>query len=81
MFRSEIDQIAATRRARVAYLIGATADHREYLTAAQLGQMVPDIRDHDVYLCGPPGMLEDVEQALRELRVPRRQVHTEKFEL
>jgi predicted ferric reductase len=81
MFRSEIDRIAAARHARVAYLLGATADHPEYLTAAHLQTMLPDIRERDVFLCGPPAMLEDVEQALWELRVPRRQVHTEKFEL
>jgi predicted ferric reductase len=81
MFRAEIDRIAAARGARVAYLVGPTAEHPEYLTAEYLRRMVPDIKEHDVYACGPAGMLEDVELSLRELHVPRRQVHIEKFEL
>jgi predicted ferric reductase len=81
MFRDEIDRIARLRKARVAYVVGSSGEHPEYLTAAHLQTLVPDIGAHDVYVCGPPGMIANVEDALRELRVPRRQIHTENFEL
>ena len=81
MFRHELDRIAKARQARVVYLVGSRAEHPEYLTARHLRALVPDITAHDIYVCGPPSMLETVRQALDDLRVPRRQVHSENFEL
>ena len=43
--------------------------------------MVPDIRERDVYVCGPPPMTEAVVTGLRELGLPRGQVHFERFGL
>ena len=48
---------------------------------AKLAALVPDIADRDVYVCGPPAMTDAVLRSLRELRVPRRQVHAERFSL
>jgi predicted ferric reductase len=81
MFRGELDAIAQARHARVGYLVGSRAEHPEYLTARHLKSLVPDIAAHDIYVCGPPSMLEAIEDALFELRVPRRQIHRESFEL
>jgi predicted ferric reductase len=44
-------------------------------------ELVPDIRDRDVFVCGPTGMTSAVLHSLRQLRVPQRQVHTERFGL
>ncbi len=81
MFRDELDRIAQARQARVVYLVGSRAEHPEFLTARHLRALVPDITAHDIYVCGPPSMLETVRQALDDLHVPRRQVHSENFEL
>jgi predicted ferric reductase len=81
MFRAELDAIASARKARVVYLVGSRSDHPEYLTARHLASLVPDVAGRDVYLCGPPGMVQTVQFALEDLRVPRRQVHVENFEL
>jgi len=81
MFRDELDQIARSRKSRVVYLIGSRRQHPEYLTADHLLWLVPDIRTHDIFLCGPPAMLHAVHDALDALHVPRRQRHTEHFEL
>lgn len=49
--------------------------------ATSLVAMVPDVRDRDVYVCGPPPMTLAVLDALRELGVPRGQLHYERFGL
>jgi ferredoxin-NADP reductase len=41
---------------------------------------VPDVGRRDVYLCGPAGLATAILAALRELRVPRRQIHLDPFE-
>ena len=35
----------------------------------------------DVYVCGPPPMTQAVVRGLQELKVPRGQVHSERFGL
>ncbi|MEN3608609.1 ferredoxin reductase family protein [Plantactinospora sp. ZYX-F-223] len=46
-----------------------------------LRELVPDIHERDVFVCGPAGMTAAVLRSLRQLRVPQRQVHTERFGL
>ncbi|GIF71329.1 ferredoxin reductase family protein [Asanoa siamensis] len=48
---------------------------------ASLTALVPDIMDRDVYVCGPPAMTDAVLRSLREIGVPKRQVHAERFAL
>jgi predicted ferric reductase len=81
VFRAELDAIARARRCRVHYLVGSTRAHPDYLSADHLRALVPDITARDVYVCGPPSMHADVVDALTVLRVPRRQIHHESFEL
>ncbi|XVV07800.1 ferredoxin reductase family protein [Actinosynnema sp. CA-248983] len=55
--------------------------HGSPLGPQALAHAVPDIRDRDVFVCGPPGMTGAVLQSLRDLGVPKRQVHAERFSL
>ena len=81
IFRDELEQLAASRHATLHFVVGRRADlGYDPLGAAELQQNVPGLRDHDVYLCGPPGMTDSVRAALLEAGVPRRQVHHEAFE-
>jgi predicted ferric reductase len=43
--------------------------------------LVPDLLTRDVYVCGPPPMMDGVVASLRELGVPEAQIHFEKFSL
>ncbi len=78
LFRQELDDIAARRGARVAYLLG---DDRELLSAAELSRLVPDLPARDVYLCGPPGLTAAVRNSLRAAGLPPQQLHEERFDL
>jgi ferredoxin-NADP reductase len=40
---------------------------------------VPDLRQHDVYLCGPETMMATTRRALIKAGVPRRHIHQESF--
>jgi predicted ferric reductase len=44
--------------------------------AAAVGGLAPDTH---VFLCGPPGLVEDLSRGLRRLGVPRSHTHTEHF--
>ncbi|MFD9218938.1 ferric reductase-like transmembrane domain-containing protein [Streptomyces sp. NPDC060064] len=75
--RGELDEIAAVRGTRVLYAVGEGALP---LTAESLCGAIGDLAEHEVYLCGPPGMTAAAKDALRDAGVPRRHIHHESFE-
>jgi ferredoxin-NADP reductase len=81
VFRGEIDALAAERGMRVHYVVGdhRLEEHARLLSAEHLGELVPDLREREVFLCGPPGMVAAIRGALRDARVPRRRIHLEEF--
>ncbi len=80
--RHELDLLAQAAGLRVVYLVGHRSDlGRDPLSAAALLRLVPDVRSRDIYVCGPAGMAHNVLRAMRELRVPVRQLHSEDFEM
>ena len=82
IFREELDAFAGSGGAVVHYLIG---DHlgegRELLAPKHLLELVPDLIERDVFLCGPPAMAAFILENVRMARVPRRQIHAERFAL
>jgi predicted ferric reductase len=81
LFRSELDQLERARGATVHYLLGHRDQRPNPLGPVRLQTLIPDIADHDVYLCGPPGMIDMVRKSLRSLGLSRSQMHSERFEL
>jgi predicted ferric reductase len=80
LFRDELEALARARGARIQYLVGRRdAASADPLDAASLERLVPDVRERDVYLCGPVSMMQRVEDSLRRLGLPRGQVHAERF--
>ncbi|MEV6014158.1 MULTISPECIES: ferredoxin reductase family protein [unclassified Streptomyces] len=77
----ELEDIARWRGARVLYALNGADGSRPRFTADSLRGAVPDLAEHDVYLCGPPAMARDLYGALRAAGVPDRRIHHESFEL
>lgn len=84
-FRAELDALAAHRGVRVVYLPGPRAGDDAWAPAGYgpddtlLHRIVPDLADHDVYICGPEGWLEAAARAARQVGVPAEHVHVESF--
>ncbi|MGW1027997.1 ferredoxin reductase family protein [Streptomyces sp. NPDC002577] len=75
----ELLELAAAKGAELYLVTGpATPDK---LGPEAIAQLVPDVRDRDVFVCGPPGMTGAVLRTLRDLGVPRQQIHFERFSL
>jgi ferredoxin-NADP reductase/DMSO/TMAO reductase YedYZ heme-binding membrane subunit len=88
VFRHEIDAIAARTGARVYYVLGRRAPGRDtwlpqaaaHLTDSQaLRELVPDIDQHDVYVCGADGWMDAARDAALGAGVPEEHVHLERF--
>jgi predicted ferric reductase len=75
----ELRELAHAKGAELHLITGpATPDK---LPPSELARLVPNIADRDVFVCGPPGMTNAVLRCLRELGVPKQQIHHERFSL
>jgi predicted ferric reductase len=83
LFRPELDELAAATGAELHYVVGdhATEAGRWYLTPDHLRDLVPDIADRDVYVCGPPALTDIATRHVRQAGVRRSHIHAERFAL
>jgi predicted ferric reductase len=83
VFSSELDRLAAERLITLHYVVGdhTTAEGRELLSPAHLKELVPDVVEREVYLCGPSAMIDVLRSELRRAGVSRRHLHVERFAL
>ena len=83
VFRRELDALARESGAELHYVVGdhATDEGRRYLAPEHLLELVPDIVQREVYICGPPALIDIVTRHVREAGVPRRHIHAERFAL
>ncbi|MEN3538257.1 ferredoxin reductase family protein [Microbispora sp. ZYX-F-249] len=80
VFRAELEEITAARGATLHYCVGPRSLIGDPFTPATLAGLVPDLADHEAYVCGPAEMTSAVISALRAAGVPRSRVHHESFE-
>lgn len=80
----ELRTLAELRGAQLHVLAGRTGagtpPNRPF-APENLVALVPDVAERDVYICGPDAMAVAVLGALRDLGVPKRQVHAERFRM
>jgi predicted ferric reductase len=83
IFRQELEQIAAARGIELHFVVGdhATDEGRHLLSPAHLEELVPDIAEREVFVCGPPAMTDALRRNVRRAHVPARFIHAERFAL
>lgn len=81
--KKELDSLVGGRL-RVNYVISddpSWTGERGHIDEKLLKRLVPDLIEREVYLCGPPIMMTKIRKYLKNLGLPRRLVHFEKFSL
>jgi len=83
VFRDELDALAEQRGVALSYVVGdhAAPGGDRLLSPEHLHELVPDIAEREVFLCGPPAMTNAIEKSVRRAGVPRPYVHVERFAL
>ncbi|WP_246236151.1 ferredoxin reductase family protein [Streptomyces boluensis] len=79
VLRAELESIAASRAAQLHFLLGPSDASFDPIAPQALSNLVPDLAEHDVYLCGPPGMAHAATTALVRAGVPEHRIHAENF--
>jgi len=77
IFHNEMEPLVRARGGRLHVLVGNREQVR--FDSHLLGDLVPDIRRRDIYICGPEGFTYGVIDAARQLGVPGARIHTESF--
>jgi ferredoxin-NADP reductase len=88
VLQREIDALVAAKGARVYYAVGPripdrhswlpqSAAHLDDVTA--LRRLVPDVADHDVFVCGAVPWMEAARNACLAAGVPSERIHLERF--
>ncbi|MFF3004840.1 ferric reductase-like transmembrane domain-containing protein [Kitasatospora sp. NPDC057940] len=78
LFRAELAEVARRRGAAVHELVGPRARIGDLGRA--LARLVPDLAEHEVYLCGPDALAEEAVRSLRAAGVRARRIHRESFD-
>ena len=80
VLRDELDEIAHARGAQVHYLVGPPRKGpQDHLSQQRLMRLIPDLRERDVFLCGPEPMMVAAKRSLRHAGLPSRRIHLESF--
>ncbi len=82
-FRDELDELGAELGVRIEYLVAEEGRRREpsneWLKPHRLHRMIPDARERDAFVCGPPQMIQDAIRSLEAVGVASDRIHTEVF--
>jgi predicted ferric reductase len=83
VLRDELEELAAGRGIALHVVAGdhATDEGARLLSPQHLRELVPDLAERDVYVCGPPAMTAAIERSVHDSGIPRRRVHIERFAL
>ncbi|WP_328323274.1 MULTISPECIES: ferredoxin reductase family protein [unclassified Streptomyces] len=87
VLRRELDELAQERGVRIVYLPGHRArgraswqtEHAAEDDHIALRQLVPDISEHDIYICGPDAWGRSAADAARRAGAPAKHIHLERF--
>ncbi|MEV0189577.1 ferredoxin reductase family protein [Kitasatospora purpeofusca] len=77
LFTAELEAIAVRRGARVHALPGSRAEVGDL--GGALRRLLPDLAEHEVYLCGPELLAEEAVRSLRAAGVRPGRIHRESF--
>jgi predicted ferric reductase len=80
-FRGEFDALQSTCNFPIHYILGAPTPGYEsgFIDREKIVRLVPDFYDRDVFLCGPPPMMDATVKNLEGLGLERDHIHFEKF--
>lgn len=83
VFQDELDRLARSRGITIHYVLG---DHRApgngfLMSTPHLKQLMPDIAEREIYLCGPRPMMQILQRNVRRAGVPSAFIHTDQFAL
>jgi len=81
--KAELDSLATTMPLTIHHVLNEDphATEKGFVDEEKLCRLVPDLGERDVFLCGPPPMMNAVMHSLTALGVDKKHIHYERFSL
>lgn len=82
-FNQELENLSGSK-ARIVHILSddpSFEGEKGRIDQEKIARLVPDIKDRDVYICGPVLMMNAIVKSLKSLGLKRNQIHFEKFSL
>ncbi len=82
VFKEELDEYV---KATKLVLSNPTAEEESaqyekgYIDKEKIERLVPDVKDREIYICGPLQMMDSVVALLEAMGIPKQQIHFERF--
>jgi predicted ferric reductase len=84
VFKNEFDSLQKTKPF-LAYYFLSQENQKGFISgridAQQIQELVKDVRDRDIFICGPLPMMQSLKNDLVNIGVPKSQIHYEQFSL
>ncbi|HEX6508318.1 MAG TPA: ferredoxin reductase family protein [Chloroflexota bacterium] len=83
VFGEELEQLARRRGFALHLVVGhhAAPGGERLMSPEHLTELIPDIAEREVYVCGPPRMADYIEKNVEDAGVSRKYIHIERFAL
>lgn len=84
VFQHEFARLLQKYSAKIIHILSDDAQYtgeKGKLDSEKIQRLVPDVAVREVYLCGPPPMMQSLIQTLIRLGVPHSRIHFEKFSM
>ncbi len=84
IFKDELEKLSELNPVKVVHILSAEENwkgEQGRIDAEKISRLVPDFRDRDIFLCGPPPMMESIKKELKGAGFNLNQLHYEKFSL
>jgi predicted ferric reductase len=93
-FKDELEELAKKYDIQIHYVLSSSAEtanpkseapnsklntHYGFITTELISRLVPDYLEREVFLCGPPPMMNGLIASLKQKGLPTRLLHFEKF--
>jgi len=82
IFRKELDELSQKYHFPIHYIMSNEENYsgeKGRIDKEKLMRLVPDLKDREVYICGPTSMMECLSEMLQELGLKTKHIHYEKF--
>jgi predicted ferric reductase len=77
VLRDEVAELVRHRKGALHEVVGSR--RQTAMSAKSLLGLIPDLAERDLYVCGPPGLIEDVVAAARDGGLPPESIHQELY--
>ncbi|MFA6393403.1 MAG: ferredoxin reductase family protein [Patescibacteria group bacterium] len=84
IFKEELEKISGLGSMKLVHILSAEKNwkgEQGRIDAEKISRLVPDFRDRDIFLCGPPPMMESIKKELKGAGYDLKYLHYEKFSL